>query len=429
MRIFLLLIFVISLYASPIQLIKKGDTNATRTLLVIGGIHGNEPGGYFAAALLSTHYTIKKNALWIVPNLNAPSIQADKRGIYGDMNRKFHKIARNDPDKPRVDAIKKIILSPSVSLVLNLHDGHGFYRKKYQGSIFNPNAWGQTCVIDQCELNATEKFANLDQIANTIKKNINKKLIKKHHSFNVKNTNTKFDDEAMQKSLTFFAVTHNKPAFAIETSKNLTSLTQKVFYQLIAIEEFMKIVGIEFQRDFDMKLKTIEKMIKNYGYLYINDKIIINLSNIKKFLRYIPLKSSHNTFRFSHPLGSVKRNINGSFEVFIGNKHITTLLPQYFKIAKGCPKTVTVTTKNGRLKQKQPSEFFVIDDFVVDDTENIRVNVIGFSAKRLKNESGVRVPFERLNSRFSIDKTGNIYRIEFYKADKFCGMSLIHFKK
>ena len=428
MKLLALLLLSCSLFAAEIQLFKKEAPNPQATLLVIGGIHGNEPGGYFSAAILATHYKILSNALWIVPNLNQPSIQANKRGLYGDMNRKFAHIEKNDPDKHRVEAIKKLILSPQVSLVLNLHDGHGFYRKKYQGSIFNPNAWGQTCVIDQCQLDGAKQFAKLDAIAQDVKNNINKKLIQRHHSFNVKNTNTKFDDEAMQNSLTYFAVTHHKPAFAIETSKNLTSLSQKVFYQLIAIEEFMNIMGIRFERDFTMNLQDIQKIIADYGYLYINDNIIINLSNIKKTLRFIPLKSRNNTFSFTHPLGSVKKSADGRFKVFVGNKHVTTLVPEYFEIAENCPKNFVVVSEKKHKTHKITSEFFVSDDFIVEETPNIRVNVIGFSGTK-RNESGVTIGYDRLDKRYSIDRESRIFRVEFYRDNKFCAMSLAHFKE
>jgi len=208
------------LYSSQnIQLIKKENKDSNTTLLVIGGIHGDEPGGYFAASILSTHYKITSKNLWIVPNLNKKSIQSHSRGLNGDMNRKFAYIKKYDKDTEIIKGIKKIILSKKVSLVLNLHDGHGFYRKENHGKIFNPNAWGQTCVIDQCQLNENQPFGNLNTIALEVKDNMNKKLLQEHHSFNVKNTKTKFDDEAMQHSLTYFAVTNNKPAFAIESSK------------------------------------------------------------------------------------------------------------------------------------------------------------------------------------------------------------------
>ena len=44
------------------------------TLLIIGGIHGDEPGGYFAPAVLEKYYKIKSGNLWIIPNLNVDSI-------------------------------------------------------------------------------------------------------------------------------------------------------------------------------------------------------------------------------------------------------------------------------------------------------------------------------------------------------------------
>ncbi|MDR0477498.1 MAG: hypothetical protein LBH14_06130, partial [Desulfobulbaceae bacterium] len=40
------------------------------TVLIVAGIQGDEPGGFHAAALLITHYTIEDGNLWIVPNLN-----------------------------------------------------------------------------------------------------------------------------------------------------------------------------------------------------------------------------------------------------------------------------------------------------------------------------------------------------------------------
>ena len=279
--IFCILIYANILYAK-INLIKKENSDSNTTLLVIGGIHGNEPGGYFAPEILATHYAIKSKNVWIIPNLNEASIIADKRGIHGDMNRKFKYIKKNDKDKKIVEEIKKIILLPNISLILNLHDGHGFYRKKSEGNIYNPDAWGQSCVIDQCKLLRAQPFGNLNHIALTVKDNINKKLLKKHHRFNVKNTNTKNGNKAMQQSLTYFAIQHAKPAFAIETSKNLSSLAQKVFYQLVAIEEYMKIMHIKYSRDFHLNVKEVSKLLKDYGTLVINHNFLSSSRTLSK---------------------------------------------------------------------------------------------------------------------------------------------------
>jgi len=428
MKIVLAMIVLVQLVFGDIDLYKRENRDANNTLLIIGGIHGNEAGGYFAPSILITNYTIESNNLWVIPNLNQASIMAYKRGVHGDMNRKFaKKLSIKDKDKGIVDAIKKIILNKQVSLVLNLHDGHGFYRKEYQGTVFNPTAWGQTCVIDQCELNTTQKFGNLNEIASRVSKNVNKTLLNKHHIFDVRNTKTKFDDEAMQLSLTYFAVTHNKPAFAIETSKNLSSLSQKVFYQLSAIEEFMKVMDIKFTRNFDLTEKGISEILKEYGSLTINNNIDFNLSDIKRNLNYIPVKSEHNSFEFTHPLGKIKR-VHNSYEVYIGNKKISTLNAQRFELAEGCPESFDIMI-DGKLQSiKKASQFNVEKTFNIQDIKDIRVNIIGFSAKKVKQESGLDIILDKIHKRFSVDKEQKTYRIEFYKNDKFCSMSMVHFK-
>jgi len=427
MKLFILFLFSLSLLQSNIQLIKKENNDSNTTLLVIGGIHGNEPGGYFAASILATNYKITSKNLWIIPNLNKESIKYNKRGIHGDMNRKFSYVKPKDKDKDILDEIKKIILSKNVSLVLNLHDGHGFYRKNYQGSIFNPNAWGQTCVIDQCNLKTAKPFGSLNEIALNVKNNINKKLLKQHHSFNVKNTNTKYDDEAMQLSLTYFAVTNNKPAFAIETSKNLSSLAQKVFYQLLAIEEYMNIMGITYKRDFTLNEKELAKIIKNYGSLMINGNISLDLSNIKKSLSYIPIKLKSNIFQFSHPLGDF-REVKGNYVISIGNKRITTLKPQYFKLAQNCTEDINLIVDGKNKILHKTTDFYVNVDFKIIKNKTQRVNIIGYQQKRKLDESNISISLNNLNKNYSVDKQNKVYRVEFYKKDEFCSMVMVHFK-
>ncbi|MDT8339314.1 MAG: M99 family carboxypeptidase catalytic domain-containing protein [Sulfurimonas sp.] len=424
------LLFVLFLFSNiiiaDVQLIKKENAGSDTTLLVIGGIHGDEPGAYFSASILATHYKINSKNLWIVPDLNQKSIQKNSRGINGDMNRKFAIIKDIDKDKKIVEEIKGIITQKNVSLVLNLHDGNGFYRKMDKGNIFNPNAWGQTCVIDQCDLNQTQPFGNLNTIASDVKQRINKRLIEEHHTFDVKNTNTKFDDEAMQLSLTYYAVTHNKPAFAIESSKNLPSLSQKVFYHLLAIEEFMNIMEIGFKREFELDEKNIAKLLEEYGNLSINENISINLTNIKKILSFIPIKSESNVFRFSNPLGSMARD-GHNFVAYIGNKKIVTLSPQYFKMGESCTDTFDVIVDGVKETLNKTSDIIVNDDFNVIEQNGYRVNAIGFTSEDLSNESGISIKLKDFDKRFSIDVDNRVYRVEFYKNNEFCHMSKVHF--
>ena len=59
-----------------------------KTLLIIGGLQGNEPGGYLAADLY-VDMSLKKGNLIVVPRANFYSIISNQRGVNGDMNRQF----------------------------------------------------------------------------------------------------------------------------------------------------------------------------------------------------------------------------------------------------------------------------------------------------------------------------------------------------
>ena len=111
-------ILFMHLFASntPFDLYKKETNPNQHTLLIVGGIHGDEPGGYFAPAILEKYYKIKSGNLWIIPNLNVDSIMANNRGIYGDMNRKFNVIDKNDNDLLTINRIKEIILEKLIVL-------------------------------------------------------------------------------------------------------------------------------------------------------------------------------------------------------------------------------------------------------------------------------------------------------------------------
>ena len=52
----------------------------------------------------------------------------------------------------------------------------------------------------------------------------------------------------------------------------------------------------------------------------------------------------------------------------------------------------------------------------------MRVNIIGFNKKGVKNEANIEVKKSELLRWFSFDKKSRVYRIEFYKEDKFVGM-------
>ena len=428
MRFFIVFLPFIYLFASntPFDIYKKETNPSQHTLLIIGGIHGDEPGGYFAPAFLEKYYKIKSGNLWIIPNLNVDSIMANNRGINGDMNRKFNMIDKNDKDILTVKRIKEIILEKRVDLILNLHDGFGFYRDVYEDVVFNPNSWGQATIIDQEKID--DKFGNLDEIANQVKANLNKEGLFEHfHAFNVKNTQTKQKDEQMRQSLTFFAVSNNKPAFAIETSKNITDLTYKVIYQLKSIEEFMNIMNIEFEREFDINnYEDVKSKVYDFGKVTINNNISFDLSDIKNSVKFVPLKKDNNKFDFSHTLGKVKF-IDNKYEIYIGNIKICDLSPQIFEMMESQNKIKMIVDEK-EIETSFASEIDIKNDFKILKSE-LRANIIGFSKNGVDSEDDILIKKDDIQDIYSLDTNKSKYRAEFYKDGKFIGMIVLNFIK
>lgn len=424
------LLLVINLFAvtnRDFSIYKKEAQTPSHTLLIIGGIHGDEPGAYFAPAFFEKYYKITKGSVWVIPNINGDSIIANQRGIYNDMNRKFSVIEKDDPDYFIIERVKKIILDKKVDLILNLHDGHGFYRETHENAIFNPKAWGQATIIDQDKINGLDKFGDLDKIATQVKNNLNKdKLFQEFHSFGVKNTQTKFKDEQMQLSLTYFAITNNKPAFAIETSKNITDLTEKVIYQLKSIEEFMKIMDIEFQRDFDINnYEEVKKRLFDFGEVKINENIAFDLNDTRKILRFVPLKKENNEFKFENALGATKI-VDNKYEVYIGNINVTNLFPQIFDV-KEYKDSIKIEVDGKVINTKLGEVIDVKNSFKIVKNDFFRVNVIGFSKSGVDSEDDILLKKSDMVDSFSIDTNNKQYRVEFYKDNNFYGMITINF--
>lgn len=427
-KVFVFVLLIQNAYANPkvvgFDLIKKGveDNN---TMLVVGGIQGDEPGGFMAASLISSHYKITKGSVWVVPNLNFDSIIKRGRGSYGDMNRKFAQILNSDPDYDDVKRVKEYIAQDNVKLILNLHDGSGFYRKEYVDNMRSPYRWGQSSIIDQTSLNIPQ-YGNLEEIANRVCEHINKHLIDQDHIYNVRNTNTKEGDVEMEKTLTYYAINQGKAAFGNEASKQFP-VYKRAYYHILALEEYMRVMGIEFERDFELSLDGIKQALYDDIYIsFYNDKIKLPLSTIRSELNYFPVKKDGTiNFTPSNPLMTVLKDEN-SYAIHYGNTRLVSLRPDYLDIDND--------KENVKLKIDGVTQEVTLGDMVVvrrnilvHDKEGFRVNVIGYSNKNVKNESNINIEKNDIQKFYSVDKEGKIYRIEFYKKDKFAGMILVKF--
>jgi hypothetical protein len=395
------------------------------TLLVIGGIQGDEPGGFNAASLLVTHYNIKKGNVWVVPNLNFISIIKRTRGVYGDLNRKFASLRSADPEFDTIGKIKSIILDGQVDVVLNHHDGSGFYRLRYIDRTRNPYRWGQSIIIDQ-ERIKTERYGNLSEIAKEIVTDVNSQLFSEEHSYHVKNTRTRQGDKEMAKTLTYYAIRNSKPAFGVEVSKSFPT-HKRAYYHLRVIEAYMDLLGIEYDRSFNLSAKDIKKAIdSNVKLAFYDNRIFLDVANARKRLRYIPLKkASEVSFIPSNPLIAVVKS-GKSYRVFHGNRRITRLYPEYFDYDSSI-NGVSILIDGEEKKVVFGETVYVDKSFLVLPKTGYRVNVIGFKRPDVVNESGIAIEKNHILKRFSVDKTGYIYRVEVYCGKKFSGMVLVNF--
>ncbi len=417
------------LSALEYSFIKKGEAD-DNTVLVIGGIQGDEPGGFLAASLLATEYKIKKGSLWVVPNLNFASIIKRNRGIYGDMNRKFANIKDSDPDAKSVQGIKELITDKSVAMIVHLHDGSGFWRPTHINNMLNPNRWGNIAIIDQSHLSGA-KYGELELNAQKVVDKINQNLLKPLHKYHIKNTHTSDGDKEMLKSLTYFAITQNKAAFANEASKTLPS-HERVYYHLLAVEEYLRLAGIEFERGFELTPEMIKERIeKEVEIVLFNNRFFLSLHDPRAKIGFVPIpRDTALEYSASNPLTALVQDKSG-ITVHYGNRTLTRLIPQYFTYSSLASSAEIQIDENEAKQINFGEKIGVKNSFLVLPKEGARANIIGYAGLK-EDESGIKISKNQFDKRYSIDKAGRIFRVELYEIgeaqDKFIGMFLVEFE-
>lgn len=389
---------------------KSLDNN--NTILIFAGIQGDEPGGFHAASLLLSDYNITKGKIIVAPNLAFDSIIKRSRGSNGDLNRKFANISPNDPDYKTIERIKKLILLPEVSMVINLHDGWGFYKPTYVNELQNPKRWGNSSVIDTNEINAS-KYKDLEYIATQTVNQINSSLISPKHEYHLKNTKTQeLNDTQMLKALTYFVISNHKAAFANEASKNLP-VNLRAYYHLLAIENYLKTAGIEFTRDFELTPEGVDKAInRELEVKLFDDKILLSLKNPRKVINYLPFPVNKElNYNTSNELTAVIAD-GTSFYVQYGNRFQTRIYPEYFEFSDAFNKINLVADSNESIVSFG-TKVKIKENFLIPKINGMRVNVIGFNHG--KDESNILIHKNEMQKAYSLDSEGKIYRVEFYE--------------
>lgn len=155
MAVALVMTFVMTMLALPVQAaqagtILPGTKNATPyyvvkgskpgpTVMIVGGVHGNEEAGYTAAGKVK-NYSIDRGTLVVVPQANKVAINAGRRTTSaGDLNRQFPKSKSDKADTALAREIFKLIPKYGVDYLMDLHEGINYYRS-------NTGSVGQTVI-------------------------------------------------------------------------------------------------------------------------------------------------------------------------------------------------------------------------------------------------------------------------------------------
>ncbi len=241
-----------------------------KTIMLIGGIQGDEPGGYLTADLYAD-INLRRGNLIVVPRANFYSILLNQRnGMTGDMNRKFadQDDSTRNMEQEIVTILKRLI--GEADCLLNLHEGSGFFNPEWKDDQENPNRFGQSIIFDaKSYLSKNGQRIDLEGLATRVTEKVNRDLSNQRLHFRPNNHNTVANDTRhpeQRKSATYYALTQEGiPAFGIETSKAIRSISEKVGLQKLVVNAFMD--------EFDIVPETPGQHVEDVGLAYILVKV------------------------------------------------------------------------------------------------------------------------------------------------------------
>lgn len=110
------------------QVVTLRSSNRGPVVLVVGGIHGDQPAGVRAAETVAQYDHLQRGTLIVVPALNKEAVELGRRtardGV--DLNRTFPTRWGRQPTDARSRALWNLIRSEGVDYVLDLHEGKDY---------------------------------------------------------------------------------------------------------------------------------------------------------------------------------------------------------------------------------------------------------------------------------------------------------------
>jgi len=415
-----------------------------KTLMLIGGIQGNEPGGFLSADLYAD-MTLEQGNLIVVPRANFYSIIMNDRGANGDMNRKF---TNEDIDLSMEDKIVNILkkLINESDYLLNLHDGSGYYYPEYIDDSRNSKRFGQSVIADCAEFSDPENnnIIKLEEMGQDVIDEINQYISNDLYKFHFNNTRTAEEDsphKEQRKSATYYALSvHHIPAFGVETSKSLPSTELKVWFHNLVINAFMKRFNIIPQSPGLALDNPVLKylvvsinggtpiVINKNEWLEVNEGDSIKISHIEAnyerglsldILDYGDLNDYMKDLKiFKNTEIIVRRDNNtfGEIPVKVSKKTSTAVKEKMAGMANTLDSFIVETKglrlllSDGETLELVKGDKMKITDILPDSLSGIQVNFKGFVGNKSTNsgeDRGYEVDTANdLMERYSIDKDG-----------------------
>ncbi len=201
-------------------------TNPGPCVLIVGGMHGNEPAGAAAAGQIAT-WDIRCGKLVVVPRANTRALNAEQRrtpglsGDEGDLNRAF---PIDDRPRPGIaQALWKLVEEQNPNWVIDLHEGFDFHRG-------NPKSVGSSVIYsaqDRARSLAKRMIATVDAT--------------------IKNPEQRFDPIETQVAGSLARAAWENagiPSMIIETTTKLHVLSYRVRQHRLAIHTLLTELGM-----------------------------------------------------------------------------------------------------------------------------------------------------------------------------------------
>lgn len=204
------------------------SSNPGAVVMVVGGMHGNEPSGYMAAARIA-HWSIDAGTLVVIPWANAVAIRHHNRTWEeGDLNRHFP--SGEKPESELARAIWKQVLRWDPDFVIDLHSARGLYLDGDGESV------GQAIF--------PTRAGNARKYARKVRAYLNRHYVKRER---YRFTGASSPDGSRDMLKHKVAADLGIPAVIIETydkQGEVVPLRRQVMWHLAAVDRFLELYGL-----------------------------------------------------------------------------------------------------------------------------------------------------------------------------------------